>query len=89
MGHNHRMLALSSGTQASWVPGTSGHLPKAGGGLHLKQALCGRWPIQAKMRLGGKPAASRVKSQQAMDRWEAKGLPRGSLDLEPVSLNSE
>lgn len=49
----------------------SGHLLNPGAGLRPKQTLCGIWPIQDKMR----PAAARVKSQQALDR-KLRSFPR-------------
>lgn len=64
------------------VTGPSGHLPKSGAGLHPKEALCGRWPIQDKPRLCSKPAAKGEKL--AGPGQEAKGLPYGPPDPGPV-----
>lgn len=62
----------------------SGHLPKPGAGLCPELALCGIWPIQDKMRLGSRPAAARVKSQQALD-GRLRSFPRAlqTWDLFP------
>lgn len=65
------------------------HLPKYGAGLHPKEALCDRWPMQdtGKTRLRSKPAVKGKKP--AGPAQEAKELPQGPPDLGPVSLNSE
>lgn len=85
MGQCHRMLAPSPRTEAFWGHRAYWTPAQVWGGPTSQGGPV--WPIKDKTRLCSKPAAKGEKP--AGPGQEAKGLPQGPPDLEPVSLNSE